>query len=534
MHSRHKYYIGGAVMKHFDTVIIGSGINSLTAAACLSKKGHKVLVLEKNEWIGGCIRTSEITAPGFKTDVFSGWHPNFVSGPAYAVLKEDLEKNGLEYLNTDVAAGVILPNGKSAVLYTDRKKNIQAFNQIVSGDGDRYRDLMEQFEENSDFVFHLLSNEPVSWSSIRKILKTVRRKGIQEFKREVGTMLKSASQLLDQHFESDVIKALLAPWILHTGLGPNDAAGNIMLQVLVFALEAAGMPIPKGGGNQLVKALMKIVERNGGQFITSENVEKILINNGKVQGVQTEKQEYFANYVLANVTPHQLYEKLLTEVSLPESLKKDLNSFKYGNASMQIHYALDAPLNWENPEFIRAAMINITSGVEAVSQSVNEVSIGLLPKEATIAVGQHTAFDPSRAPEGKHTLWVQLLEMPKHLKGDALDEIDTSNGYTQEVIEAYAERIEKRISKHAPNFKDIILSRKILSPLDLASANVNLVGGDPYSGVASIDQLLLWRPTSKYKRHETPIKNLFHIGASTHPGPGLGGTSGYLAAQQIK
>lgn len=521
-------------MKNFDTVIIGSGINSLTAAACLSKKGHKVLVLEKNDWIGGCIKTSEITAPGFKTDVFSGWHPNFVTGPAYAELKDDLEKSGLEYLNTDVPTGVILPNQESAVLYADRKKNIHTFNQIAPGDGDRYRELMEQFEKNAELVFHLLSKEPVSWSSIRTLLKSVRKNGIQEFKREVGTMLKPAAQLLDQYFNSNVIKALLAPWILHTGLGPNDAAGNIMLQVLIFSLEAAGMPIPKGGGDQLVKALMTIVERNGGEFITNENVHKILVQNGKVQGVQTKNQKYLANFVLANVTPHHLYEKLLSDISIPESLQRDVKNYKYGNASMQIHYALDAPLNWDNPELRRAAMINITSGVEAVSQSVNEVSNGLLPKEGTIAVGQHTAFDPSRAPEGKHTLWVQLLEMPRELKGDALGKIDTTNGYTQEVIEAYAERIENRICKHAPNFRDIKLSRKILSPLDLESSNVNLVGGDPYSGVASIDQLLLWRPTSKYKKHDTPVKNLFHIGASTHPGPGLGGTSGYLAAQQIK
>lgn len=521
-------------MKNFDTVIIGSGINSLTAAACLAKKGHKVLVLEKNDWIGGCIKTSEIIAPGFKTDVFSGWHPNFVTGSSYAVLKDDLKKNGLEYMNTDVPTGVILPNNESAVLYADREKNIQNFNGILPGDGDRYRELMEQFEKNAEFVFHLLSNEPFSISSARKLLKTVRKKGTQNFKREAGTMLKSAANLLDQYFESDLIKALLAPWILHTGLGPNDAAGNIMIQVLVYALEAASMPIPKGGGDQLVKALMKIVESNGGQFIVNENVDKILVQNGRVQGVETQKEKYFANYVLANVTPHQLYEKLLNEISLPESLQKEVKGYKYGNASMQIHYALDARLDWDNPELKRAAMINITGGVHTVSQSVNEVSNGLLPKEATIAVGQHTAYDPSRAPKGKHTLWVQLLEMPRELKGDSLGEIDTANGYTKEVIEAYAERIENRIAKHAPNFQDAIINRKILSPKDLESANVNLVGGDPYSGLASLDQLLLWRPTSKYRNHKTPVKNLFHIGASTHPGPGLGGQSGYLAAQQIK
>ncbi|KRF67249.1 hypothetical protein ASG99_16640 [Bacillus sp. Soil768D1] len=521
-------------MKSFDSIIIGSGINSLTAAAILSKKGHKVIVLERNDWIGGCIKTEELTAPGFKTDVFSGWHPLFVTGPAYAELKEDLEKYGLEYVNTDVPTGVVLPNNKSAVLYTDRKKNIQVLNQLAAGDGDRYAKVMNNFEGNSELVFQMLSHEPLSWPSIRTLIKSARKKGIKEFKREVGTMIKSADKLLDQHFESDLIKALFAPWILHTGLGPNDAAGNIMMQVLVFSLEAAGMPIPKGGGDQLVKALMKIVENNGGEFITNANVKKIVVENGVIKGVQTEDKEYSAKYVLANVTPHQLYQELLQGTPVPKSLQIDVENYKYGNAAMQVHYALDAPLNWGNPDLSKAAMINLTSGVEGVSQSVNEAYNGLLPKEATIAIGQHTAFDPSRAPDGKHTLWIQLLEMPRVLKGDALREIDTTNGYTKEVLEAYVNRIENRIAKHAPNFKEAILNRKIISPVQLESSNRNLVGGDPYSGVASIDQLLLWRPSSKYKKHDTPVKNLYHIGASTHPGPGLGGTSGYLAAHHIK
>ncbi|WP_042348001.1 phytoene desaturase family protein [Bacillus massiliigorillae] len=520
-------------MNHYDVVIIGSGINSLTAAAILSKKKHKVLVLEKNDWIGGCIKTEELIAPGFKTDVFSGWHPLFVSGPAYVELKEDLERNGLTYVNTTIPTGVIMPNNESAVLYTNREKNVQYFNQIATGEGDKYHQLMNNFENISEFVFHMLNNEPTALSSISKLLKLVRKNGIREFNGQIGNMLKSADHLLD-YFDSDLIKALFAPWILHTGLGPNDAAGNIMIQVLMFSLESAGSPIPVGGGDQLVKALMTIVVNNGGTFITNENVDEILVEDGNVKGVKTYKQKYFAKYVLANVTPHQLYEKLLRRTSIHESVREDIKNYKYGNASMQIHYALNAPLKWTNDNLSKAAMINITSGVNGVSQSFNEAYNGLLPKEATIAVGQHTALDPSRAPKGKHTLWVQLLEMPQKLRGDALGEIDTSNGYNQKVIEAYVDRIENRISKHAPNFKDIILNRKIISPTELESSNVNLVGGDPYSGIASLNQSLLWRPTSKYKKHTTSVKNLFHIGASTHPGPGLGGTSGYLAAQQIK
>lgn len=521
-------------MKSFDTVIIGSGINSLTAAAMLAKKGHKVVVLERNDWIGGCIKTDEITLPSFKHDVFSGWHPLFVTGPAYGELKSDLERFGLEYVNTDIPTGVVTSNHSSTVLYTDRKKNIENFNRLAPGDGDKFNELMKNFEANSEMVFKLLSQEPLSWSVVNTIIKVLRKKGLKEFTRDAGFMMKSAEKLLDQYFNSDLIKALLAPWILHTGLGPNDAAGSIMMQVIVFSLEAAGMPIPKGGGDQLVKALMKIVETNGGKFITGENVTKILVEDGKIKGVRTQSQDYLAKYVLANVNPHQLYEELLPESIVPGSIQNDIKNYHYGNAGMQIHYALDGPLNWDNPELNKAAMINLTSGVEGVSQAVNEASNGLLPKEGTIAVGQHTALDPGRAPQGKHTLWIQLLEMPSSLKGDALGEIDVSQGYTEEVIKAYVKRVEDRIARHAPNFKDIILKRKVITPVDLEANNRNLVGGDPYSGAASLDQFLLWRPSAEYKGHNTPVKNLYQIGASTHPGPGLGGTSGYLTAKAIK
>ena len=122
--------------------------------------------MEKNHWIGGCIKTEELTAPGFRTDVFSGWHPLFVTSPAYAELKNELEEYGLQYVNTDVPTGVVLPNNESAVLYTNRQKNIDALNRIMAGEGDQYHDLMKNFEGNSELIFGMLTNEPLSWSSI--------------------------------------------------------------------------------------------------------------------------------------------------------------------------------------------------------------------------------------------------------------------------------------------------------------------------------------------------------------------------------
>jgi phytoene dehydrogenase-like protein len=159
----------------------------------------------------------------------------------------------------------------------------------------------------------------------------------------------------------------------------------------------------------------------------------------------------------------------------------------------------------------------------------------MLPVEPTICLGQPTAFDPSRAPDGKAILWLQLPETPRRIKGDAAGQIaaPADGQWTEAVREAYADRVEALLCRHIPDFKSLVLARRCHSPADLAAMNVNLMGGDPYGGACTIDQFFLWRPLRGSVNHETPVKRLYHIGASTHPGPGLGGGSGFLLATSL-
>jgi phytoene dehydrogenase-like protein len=180
-------------------------------------------------------------------------------------------------------------------------------------------------------------------------------------------------------------------------------------------------------------------------------------------------------------------------------------------------------------------MIHVTPGLDGVSKAVNEAERGLLPETATIVVGQQAVLDPTRVPEGKSLLWIQLQELPRKIRGDAAGHIDVGaeGAWTPEIGEAYADRIQARLDRHIPNLESSIVGRKVFTPGDLESLNVNLVGGDPYSGACTIDQFLVWRPFPGSKNHDTPIKNLYHIGASTHPGPGLGGNSGFMVANKL-
>jgi phytoene dehydrogenase-like protein len=202
---------------------------------------------------------------------------------------------------------------------------------------------------------------------------------------------------------------------------------------------------------------------------------------------------------------------------------------------MQIHLALSEPPRWEGDERLGGtAIVHVTPGLDGVSRAVNEAERGLLPVEATIVVGQPLTMDPSRAPEGAGLLWIQLQELPSRVRGDAAGELDAGDGiWTDDLREHYADRIVARLGRQIPNLESSIKARAVLSPADLEAANINLTQGDPYGGSLALDQNFLWRPFPASPGHATAVERLFHIGASTHPGPGLGAGSGTLVAHQL-
>jgi phytoene dehydrogenase-like protein len=202
---------------------------------------------------------------------------------------------------------------------------------------------------------------------------------------------------------------------------------------------------------------------------------------------------------------------------------------------MQIHLALSEPPRWDGDERLgRTAIVHVTPGLDGVSRAVNETERGLLPAEATIVAGQPLTMDASRAPEGAGLLWIQLQELPSWVRGDAAGELEPGDGtWTEELRERYADRIVARLARQIPNLEGAIKARAVLSPADLERANVNLVHGDPYAGSLALDQNFLWRPFPASPGHATAVEKLWHIGASTHPGPGLGAGSGTLVAKQL-
>jgi phytoene dehydrogenase-like protein len=511
-----------------DAIVVGSGVNSLACAALLARAGWRVCVLERNDYIGGAIKTEELTEPGYLHDVFSAWHPLWVGGAAHAELSDDLAARGLEYLNTDHPTATLFPDGEAAFLLRTAEENEAELDRHAPGDGDAWRRVLEGFFPNADLAFGVLGTELWSKHGLALALRAYRRLGRRGAAAFAGELLVSSRDWLTATFSSERAHGLLAPWVLHTGLGPDAAASGFMTQVIGVAVQEGGMPIPRGGGARLVDALVRLILDHGGVCETELDVERVLVRNGAATGVRTaDGHELTAERaVVANVTPTQLYGRLLGQPEPP---------FRYGRSEMQIHFALSEPPRWEGDERLgRTAIVHLTPGLDGVSRAVNEAERGLLPAEATVVVGQPLTMDPSRAPEGAGLLWIQLQELPWHVKGDAAGELDPGDGtWTESLRERYADRIQARIARHAPNFEAAIRKRVVLSPADLQAANVNLHHGDPYSGSLALDQNFLWRPFAASPGHRTPIDRLWHIGASTHPGPGLGAGSGTLVAKQL-
>ena len=526
-------------MAGFDAVFVGAGINSLAGAALLARAGWSVCVLEREDELGGCIKTvTGLTAPGFTHELLAAWHPLWAGSPAYAALKDDLDQRGLEYLNTDLPTGSTFPDGSSAFLTTSLEGNVAELDRHAAGDGARWQAMFESFMKDADLSFGVLGTELWSGAGLglgRQALRRLGRRGLLAY---AGGVLTTCRDWLGETFESEAAHGLLAPWVLHTGLGPDQATSGFMTQVIACALQLGGMPVPKGGGVQLVEGLAGIVRDAGGEVRTGAAVERVLVSGGRATAVRLADGETVRaeRAIAASVTPTQLYGELLDEGDVTAELARAAARYRYGRGEMQIHLSLREPPDWYGDERLaRTAIVHVTPGLDGVSRAVNEAERGLLPAEATIVCGQPMAVDPSRGPDGSWIVWIQLQELPAgRVKGDAAGELDVGDGtWTEKLREAYADRIVARLGRHMQNLERATIARVVLSPGDVAATNVNLVGGDIYGGSCALDQNFLFRPLPQAPGHKTRVDGLWHIGASTHPGPGLGAGSGYLLYKEL-
>lgn len=524
-------------MESYDAILIGGGPNALVNAAYLTKAGWSVLLLDRNDRPGGGLRTEELTLPGFQHDVYAGFLILFAISQAYADLGADLTARGLTMANSTTPAGVSMPGGKATVLTTDMQANMAEADRLAPGDGAAWAQMLSGLGAHAPQVFTLLKSaldSPESSDLIRQLMLAPDGKAPSDF---AGEFFLTARDVLESTFKSDVWRGFLAPWVLHSGHGPEEANSGFWVKIFGMGAQMAGLPVGVGGAEKMASSLAQLVKDQGGKIYQNTTVSKILVENGKAVGVRTEQgEEYRANkVVVATTNPDQLYLKLLADTDVvPPIMKEQASKFRYGHSVMAVHLALSEPPRWHDPRLDAATYTHVTAGLDGVSRNFNETTRRLLPADPLVGVGTPTTLDPSRAPEGKAIMVLQALDTPYRVVGDALDKIPVGDGtWTEDLKNRYADRVVDLVCTRIPNLRDSILARYVLSPLDLETSNLNWNQGDPYSGSHAFAQSYLLRPMASQSGHSTPVPNLFMIGAATHPGLGLGAGSGYIVAQHL-
>jgi phytoene dehydrogenase-like protein len=296
-----------------------------------------------------------------------------------------------------------------------------------------------------------------------------------------------------------------------------------------------GMALPIGGAGMLVEALVRLIEDHKGRVEVNAPVERVVVEGGRAVAVRAGHHEYRAERaVVASVNPDQLYLRLLAGADVPEPIRQEAEGYRYGRGCVQIHLALSEPPRWKDERFDRVGQPHLSDGLQGLSLHVAQAMNGLLPANPTISLDCPTGLDPSRAPEGKATMRLQILEVPCRPSGDAAGRIDVGDGtWTPDLKQRFTDRILEIVGRHIPNVPGAILGTYVISPDDLARFNPNQGPGDPYGGSHDIAHSYLFRPLPSQPSHRTAIPNLFLLGAATWPGHGVNGGSGFIVAKKL-
>lgn len=517
----------------YDAIIVGSGVNSLACAVHLSAKGWSVGVFEQAEVPGGAVKTLELTEPGFRHDWAAMNLSLFAGSGFFKAYGEDLIGRGLEFAPASHCFASVFNDGKWLGVSTapgETRARIAGFSEKDAKTWDR---LCTEFPGTAEYIFALLGNPMQMHIQGKLLAKALFRKGFSWTADLVRLLLSSPRKWLTETFESDHVRTTMAAWGMHLDFAPDMAGGAVFPYLESMANQNFGMVIGKGGAETVTRALVSKIEASGGEVHCGKRVARVVREGGKATGVELDDGTPIKakRTVIANVAPEGLM-KLLGGTSGDASFDGKMTKFTHAPGTMMIHLALDGLPDWKaSEELQKFAYVHIAPSLDQMARTYQQAVAGLLPDEPVLVVGQPTVVDPSRAPEGKHVLWVQVRMVPGEIRGDAAGQItDTDWGAVKEI---YADRAIAMIERHAPGLKAKTISRAVVSPLDLEADNPNLVGGDQIAGSHHLSQNFLFRPALGHATGNTPVEGLHLTGASVWPGAGTGAGAGYMLAQKL-
>ena len=507
----------------FDVIVVGAGINGLSAAALLAVKGTRVLVCESQSHPGGAVRTEEITLPGFRHDLFAMNLGLFAGGPVMAAIGPELIKHGFSLVPSTKPFCSVFPDGTMIGVESNAEATKANLALVAPMDVPAWERLSAQLNDWAPFIFGILGSDMPSVSAVKTMVKARKALGMDGVYQMAKLALASTRAFTDENFQSPKTKALMATWGMHLDFAPDISGGALFSYLETIGGQLFGMVIGEGGASTLINALVAVIEENGGEVRCNSAVAKITTEGNRATGVTTtDGQTYRAkSSVISNVNP-RLMPQLLPEHIAQKEIVQRVEKFRPGLATMMIHLAMNDLPNWTAEQARTFNYVHIGPYVDDMARTYTSAAAGELPEHPTLIVGQPTVTDPSRAPEGKHTLWVQVRMLP----------LELASGQTwDEVASDYAEHVIDLLERYAPGIRENISGQAVLSPTDLERYNVNLIQGDSLGGSHHPAQFFFLRPVPGWGRHRTPVKNLYICGAGTWPGGGVGGASGALVAK---
>jgi len=518
----------------YDAVIVGAGHNALAAAIHLASKGWCVGVFERNDVAGGAVRTAEVTLPGFRHDLFAMNLSLFAGSPFMAEHGEGLTAHGLAFAPAEHCFASPMGDGRWFGVSKDLEATAARAAQFSEADAKTWREMAAAFGADAPHLFALLGSPMTKRALARTVWKAWRAKGASWFIETLRLLASSPREFLERRFASPEIRAALGVWGMHLDFAPDVAGGALFPYLEGMADQSFGMVIGKGGADVMIRAMVARLEALGGTVRLNSEVTEIVRTGGRASGVRLAGGETIeaSRAVIAGVTPTALVPKLLPGGTGDARYDRGAGEFRYGPGTMMAHLALSGLPDWSaGKELQRFAYVHLAPDLDMMARTYADAMAGMLPAEPVLVVGQPTAIDPSRAPDGKHILWVQVRVLPAAIRGDAAGTITARDW--DAVKEAYADRAVDIIERYAPGTKAKILARHVDSPIDLERRNTNLVGGDQIAGSHHLSQNFLFRPVPGWARYATPVKALYLIGASTWPGAGTGAGSGYMLAKML-